>query len=353
MKRLVMVLLIVMIVTGASCAPQTLTNSLSGINEKDLKWEYSFGLDSLTCKINALIEYNSIPIKIYSVQYDAFNLEDIKVYLQYFDIPIDNINSIPIEGNYTTKAGDNAYIMLSENYISVQLGTLGIVQLEDWVVVGNAYPGEPSGTLLLNIKIKQDEAEKIAEQVVTTLNINNVTLSEATKARIIAPDNHTITEGWYLSYVFNVGSIPFDIAYASPYGDMLFQPGKYTAPWSPQRLDLFIDHEGVKYFRFCDRLKTISMDDTELMPLDEIKSKIIGYFKEGYQNTHLSEEDAPTIIRITLSHSLIKGQKDGEGILVPAWIVYFTTPYYKKNYLLPAALCINAIDGSRIDPFYG
>lgn len=351
-KKIFIFLLIVILITGISCTSQPLVKSLPEATQKELRWEDSFKLGSLTCNINASIEYASTPMQIYKVQPNTFSIKDIIKYLQYFDIPIDFVDSFPLERSYVTNTDNNAFVMLSETYFSVQLGTPGIVQLEDWIIAGNAYPGEPSGTLLHNIEIKQGEAEKLAEQAIAALRIDNTALSNASKARILAPNNHTITEGWYLSYVFNSGSIPFDIAYASPYGDMRLQPGKHTAPWSPQRLDFFIDHEGIQYFRFCDSLKTISIDNTELLPLDEIKLIIIDCFKEGYENTHLSEEDTPTITRITLSHSLIKSKNDMEGILVPTWIVYFTTPYYEDNFLLPAALCINATDGSRIDPFY-
>ena len=49
---------------------------------------------------------------------------------------------------------------------------------------------------------------------------------------------------------------------------------------------------------------------------------------------------------------LISSLSGSSGVLSPTWIVYFTTPYIEENFLLPAVLCINAVDGTRIDPLY-
>lgn len=80
---------------------------------------------------------------------------------------------------------------------------------------------------------------------------------------------------------------------------MQFQSSKYTAPWPPQRLDMFIDHEGIKYFRFCNPIEVTGIEKAKLLPLDEIKKIIIDYFKAGYERVNLVEEDVPTITRIT------------------------------------------------------
>ena len=80
---------------------------------------------------------------------------------------------------------------------------------------------------------------------------------------------------------------------------MQFQSSKYTAPWTPQRLDMFIDHEGIKYFRFCNPIEVTGIEKAKLLPLDEIKKIIIDYFKAGYERVNLIEEDVPTITRIT------------------------------------------------------
>lgn len=351
-KKLLIILLIATLIIGTSCKPCSLVESLPEATEESKKWKGSFELDSSICNINASIEYISTPMQIYNVLPAKFNIGDLNRYLQYFDISAVSFNSLPFVADYQTNSGLTASVALSETYFSVQLGPYGVIQLEDWIVAGNAYPGEPYGTLLNNIKIGQHEAEELSKQAIVTLKIDNSVLSNTSKARILAPDNHTITEGWYISYVFNSGSIPFDTAYASPYGDMQLQPSKRTAPWSPQRLDIFIDHEGIKYFRFCNPIEIISIEKAKLLPLEEIKATIIHYFKAGYKKVSLLENDIPTITRITLSHSLIKAKGHSSGVLIPTWIVYFTTPYFEENFLLPAALCINATDGSRIDPFY-
>ena len=113
---------------------------------------------------------------------------------------------------------------------------------------------------------------------------------------------------------------------------MQFQSSKYTAPWPPQRLDMVIDHEGIKYFRFCNPIEVTGIEKAKLLPLDEIKKIIIDYFKAGYERVNLVEEDVPTITRITLSHSLIKTTGQSSGVLIPTWIVYFTTPYIEESF---------------------
>lgn len=351
-KKLLGIILVFTLITSSSCKSYSLVESLPEATEESQKWKGTFEISASICNINASIEYVSKPMQIYNVLPAKFNIEDLKRYLRYFDISVDSFISLPFVADCQTNSGFAASVVLTETYFSVQLGSYGVIQLEDWILAGNAYPGEPYGTLLNNVKIGQHEAEELSEKTITALQIGSAALSNITKARILVPNNSTITEGWYISYTFDSSSIPFDTAYALPYGDMQFQPGKYTAPWSPQRLDMFIDHEGIKYFRFCNPIEVTSIEKTKLLPLDEIKKIIIDYFKVGYEKVNILEGDIPTITRITLSHSLIKAKDHSSGILIPTWIVYFTTPYFEENFLPPAALCINATDGSRIDPFY-
>ena len=352
MKRLLIVLFIFTLVTSSSCKSHSLVESLPELTNENKFWEETFEIGSSICNINASIEYISAPMQIYNVVPVNFNIKNLKRYLMYFGVSTDSCISFPFIADCQTNSDLAASVVLTATYFSVQLGPYGVIQLEDWIVAGNAYPGEPYGTLLSNVKIEQHEAEELSEKTIIALQINNAVLSNTTKARILAPDNHTITEGWYISYVFNSGSIPFDTAYASPYGDMQFQSSKYTAPWPPQRLDMFIDHEGIKYFRFCNPIEVTGIEKAKLLPLDEIKKIIIDYFKAGYERVNLVEEDVPTITRITLSHSLIKTTGQSSGVLIPTWIVYFTTPYIEENFLLSAVPCINAVDGTRIDPLY-
>ena len=171
-------------------------------------------IGSSICNINASIEYISAPMQIYNVVPVNFNIKNLKRYLMYFGVSTDSFVSFPFIADCQTNSGLAASVVLTATYFSVQLGPYGVIQLEDWIVAGNAYPGEPYGTLLSNVKIEQHEAEELSEKTIIALQINNAVLSNTTKARILAPDNHTITEGWYISYVFNSDSIPFDTAYA-------------------------------------------------------------------------------------------------------------------------------------------
>ena len=200
MKRLLIILFILTLVTSSSCKSHSLVESLPKLTNENKFWKETFEIGSSICNINASIEYISSPMQVYNVVPVNFNIKNLKRYLMYFGVSTDSCISFPFIADCQTNSDLAASVVLTATYFSVQLGPYGVIQLEDWIVAGNAYPGEPYGTLLSNVKIEQHEAEELSEKTIIALQINNAVLSNTTKARILAPDNHTITEGWYISY---------------------------------------------------------------------------------------------------------------------------------------------------------
>ena len=163
MKRLLIILFILTLVTSSSCKSHSLVESLPKLTNENKFWEETFEIGSSICNINASIEYISAPMQIYNVVPVNFNIKNLKRYLMYFGVSTDSFVSFPFIADCQTNSGLAASVVLTATYFSVQLGPYGVIQLEDWIVAGNAYPGEPYGTLLSNVKIEQHEAEELSE----------------------------------------------------------------------------------------------------------------------------------------------------------------------------------------------
>ena len=105
-----------------------------------------------------------------------------------------------------------------------------IIQLENWVLRGNGYPGEPKGTKLNNVIISKKAAIDELDKIIAELDIQNCTLSSAVKARQISAQNKILSEGWYISYYLSVSEKlkPLDIFYTSGSGDMIFSKENST-----------------------------------------------------------------------------------------------------------------------------
>lgn len=78
------------------------------------------------------------------------------------------------------------------------------------MIAGEAYPGEPKGTTLDNVKISQQEAYEMVNSFLDEVGIENMGIAEAEKARLLLDITfETVSEGWLIKLSRNDGgSVP-------------------------------------------------------------------------------------------------------------------------------------------------
>ena len=322
-------------------------------HEQTIEWNEEFKANKLTCTVNTKITLMpSAPLA--KVEIDPFTIYEIRKYAGYvFGSESILIDTIPYSESVNLKAGQVAALQADENSFIFQKDLNSIIQLENWVLRGNGYPGEPKGTKLNNVIISKKAAIDELDKIIAELDIQNCTLSSAVKARQISAQNEILSEGWYISYYLSVSEKlkPLDIFYTSGSGDMIFSKENSTgAPWLPQRIDCYIDEHGIQYFRFLNRIRLIHVEETEsLLPFDKIKQIFKNLINTGYSHFESNRpEDQPYIKEVFLTTCTVSSNTSANSTtVVPIWVALISNQYYDDNYFDPYFIAVNAVTGAR------
>ena len=225
-----------------------------------------------------------------------------------------------------------------------------IIQMEEWVIAGNAYPGEPKGTTLDNVKISREEAIREVQNVMDETGIYNMGLSNIEKARMLDPYNKTLTEGWYLQYMRCDGDrAPMPILASQT----IFTDFENShEPLQKERMFVFVDETGIVSFSWSDPSQSVSTITDTNPPLtfaeakDSIKKAIeeIALVTKG----NYPKECTLTVNNILLSNCIVQSEFDSDaGYLIPTWAVEFSIDF-GDGWVDDELLCINSIDGSQL-----
>ena len=267
-------------------------------------------------------------------------------------------DTVPLDTPYTYALPDGGRIRVrlsQDGLYAAAFGAYSGVQPESWVVYGDAYPGEPKGTMLQNVKISQEEAEAAAEAFLEQAGLTYLGLAEAEKARVLQSTTYeTLSEGWQLTYARGDGGcIP--IYYDNQQSGILYMPSEdYAQRWFPEFARIYVDENGVRSFEWRNPLEIVETmnENVLLLEFDEIKGQITQAIELGY--AYMSElmgggENTVTVDRIVLTNVLVpmKNTVDYQ-MLVPAWVVF-----YEEDLGLGEPLrdfiAVNAVDGSIVD----
>jgi len=233
------------------------------------------------------------------------------------------------------------------------------LQSESMVMAGDAYPGEPKGTTLDNVKISYEDAKKIADNALRNIGIYNMGISSYEKARVISGERHTVLgEGWHIEYHHNDGNRqPFEIdggqsvMYNIPLDELEEQK---VLP--KERISLFIDENGIQLFSWsCPTDFTggiLSVQPT--ISFEQLKEKI----KAGFDEVAKAFPDVSSpcyVTDISLVNCPVMSDRGAEKqYLIPTWVVecifaenYDPSINYAKGYL-----CFSAIDGTPINHLF-
>lgn len=268
-------------------------------------------------------------------------------------------DTVPLDTPYTYALPDGGRIRVrvsQDGLYATAYGAYSGVQPESWVMAGEAYPGEPKGTTLQNVKLTQAEAEAMAQAFLEQAGLTYLGLAEAEKARILQDITfETLSEGWQLIYVRSDGGcIP--VYYYNQQTGYLYQRSEDYAPrWYPEALRLYVDENGIQSFEWSRPLEIVETmnENVLLLEFDEIREQITQAIAHGY--AYMSEKMggsgnyAVTVNRIVLTNVLVPMRDTVEyQMLVPAWVVF-----YEEDLGLGEPLrdfiAVNAVDGSLVD----
>ena len=115
-KRLLIILFILTLVTSSSCKSHSLVESLPELTNENKFWEETFEIGSSICIINASIEYISSPMQVYNVVPVNFNIKNLKRYLMYFGVSTDSCISFPFIADCQTNSDLAASVVLTATY---------------------------------------------------------------------------------------------------------------------------------------------------------------------------------------------------------------------------------------------
>ena len=245
--------------------------------------------------------------------------------------------------------------MLRHRHVYITTDKFGILQPESWVINGDAYPGEPVGTTIDNVKISEREACDTVNKIITDLGINNLGIAKTEKARIIKDyTSEIVSQGWLVTLTRNDGdSTPVNLISRQLVGLLDFGSEEYVERWWPEIIKIYLDESGIRALIWNNPLEVVEVlnDNVSLMQFDEIKERIRKYINFGYskrvENGQVSGEKHVSINKITLTNLLIpiKDELDYQ-MLVPAWLIYYK---YEEIEGFTFVFAVNAIDGSSID----
>ena len=293
-------------------------------------------------------------------QEDIARLEEqIKTTGEEVFFPVTDDIVLPKRYTYAMPDGSRVHVRAETDSIYIEPLKFGFVQPESWVIAGDAYPGEPKGTTLDNVKISQQEAYETVNSFLDEVGIDNVGIAEAEKARLLVDITYeTISEGWEITLSRNDGgSVPLFID-NQPSGILYHRAEDYVKRWYPEVIKIYVDETGVKTFEWRYPVEVTEVLNQNVLVLDfeEIKERVLEYIKFGFSFVkEMLKEDGGELTdqkievnKIVLTNVMIpiKDQTDCQ-MLAPAWIIYYSQDRGVKT--VSSFIAVNAIDGSSID----
>lgn len=273
--------------------------------------------------------------------------------------PVTDDIVLPKADTYAMPDGSRVYVRAETDSIYIEPLKFGFVQPESWVIAGDAYPGEPKGTTLDNVKISQQEAYEIVNSFLDEVGIENMGIAEAEKARLLLDMTYkTVSEGWEITLARNDGgNVPIHID-NQPSGILYHRVEEYTQRWYPEVIRLYVDETGVKTFvwRYPIEVTEVLNQNVLVLGFEEIKERILKSIKFGFSYVkEMVKEDGGELTdqkievnKTVLTNVMIPIKDETEyQMLVPAWIIYYSQDRGVKT--VSSFIAVNAIDGSSID----
>lgn len=263
-------------------------------------------------------------------------------------------NFTPVDGSCVVKRKDGSLVYLfcvneTASFFWCHMGRLCNIQKENWVMQLQEEEGKPVEEL--TVAISQEEAVKMAEEVLSRMGISNVSLSNAIRAQCMETRD-TSSNGWHLEYgIVTEGTRGCSIRYYSQNGVFAVTEDAYSMPWDPTSIEIYVTENGVQSLSYNNLYDIVSVanEDVQLLSFEEIQERVRTLFRQGLmwtkgRNTGNSEVYITKIILTTGIMQLADNLE--EALLVPAWAIFYTTDGDMKDYIDQSLLLLNALDGS-------
>ena len=265
--------------------------------------------------------------------------------------------AFPMDDVIKTQSGVRWWVYADSNHMRLAMHN-NIIQVESVVKEGNAYPGEPVGTTINNVKISDKDAIRIGNKMIANLGLPNLQIARAEKARIIDKSNNILSEGWYLIYTHNDGNRT-PLVHADALDSYLQYDGtEHVDRLNNEIIYMLVDKEGIRHFEWyypCNQEDVIN-DNPETISFEKLRERTLFAIKTGISWIATHNPDVQftcDINNIKLSNCVypIKNGDGQEFYMIPIW-VFDLNQCIDGSYTQTGILCINALDGSFIDPVY-
>ena len=224
-----------------------------------------------------------------------------------------------------------------------------LIQTEELVTSGE-YIGAKPGRKLNNLSITSDAAEEKAKAFLNTLGVENVILSDVSKAqRVDVFTCEVFSEGWSLTYYKQIYDLPCSsVAYQS-----LSAAKEDDLPGANEEaITLYIDAEGIWFFSWRNPIvistgmqQTVSIldFDTILIKIQDALGETVARFE---QNDAAIQEIRVT--RVIFHYTLVRNQTDGKIVARPVWEIDYEMDALFALQTIRASFLIDAADGVQI-----
>ncbi len=252
--------------------------------------------------------------------------------------------------------GNVWYGLYSDGLVTVSDTRGGLIQLESWVLQGDATPGEESHALE-NIQINQEEAIAIADAWIAKLGFGEFSLGLCDRARMVegGASDGIVGEGYYLTYVRDIGgTVPFFYDYYTTAEGLKLEKGEdnYAPGWQQEHIEIFVTEKGMQCISWGDQKEVVETanKNVQLLSFEEIQNcvrNIISYsLTPGW---FAGMDDALLITKMVLTTSIQRVADQGEeAYMAPTWAILMTTENNEAHHIDTGVLLISAIDGSIV-----
>lgn len=275
--------------------------------------------------------------------FSAFNASSIIINNEWRQYAVRRSNNSIMYLNCTSLGGGIIWCHTSRNCN---------IQRENWVMQGDAIPGEKPH-LLEKVHITQKDAESLAEEIFARLEIKNLQLSYSQKARSVN-DWDVTSEGWLLEYApATDGTCGCSLRNYTSNGIIRADQGTYSMPWAPESVEIYVTENGVESFSLMNpyQITNTANENVQLLPFEEIQERIRNAFRFGLAWIEGNYIDSKEVIisRMVLTTGIMQiTNQSEEAFLVPIWAVFYTTDLERELHFDQSVLLINALDGSII-----
>lgn len=252
--------------------------------------------------------------------------------------------------------GNTWYCLYSDGLLTVCDTRGGLIQLESWVLQGDAMPGEKTHALE-NIQISQEEAIQVADAWIEKLGLENFSLGLCDRARMVkSGGSYEVTgEGYCLTYVRDIGgAVPF-------YYDLYMEAGglslekeedNYAPGWKQENIEIFVTEKGMQCLSWGDQKEVVETanKNVQLLSFEEIQDCVRNIISYSLNPAWFAGmDDALLITKMVLTTSIQRVADQGEeAYMAPTWAILMTTENNEAQHIDTGVLLISAIDGSIV-----